>query len=240
MQLNGQSEIIERVNTLTFDIFGTVLDLAGSLVPPLEKLLHECNTPGYLTGADVWKQWRLRQRLEQYQENIIMLGHSGYLEVKKKALLYTLRLLEIEFTYEKVDEFMKSYHELIPFQDAVSGLKRLGTKYRLVILSNGEEWYLKQLIENNIGIEFNEILCAEMVSQFKPHPSVYRFAANRLELEPSQIMMVASHSFDILGARHSGFRGAYVNRYGLPYEESKFRPDIIVNDFEQLCDKLGV
>ena len=240
MQFNGQQETIERVNTLTFDIFGTVLDLAGSLVPPLEKLLHECNTPGYLTGADVWKQWRLRQRLEQYQENIIMLGHSGYLEVKKKALLYTLRLLEIEFTYEKVDEFMKSYHELIPFQDAVSGLKRLGTKYRLVILSNGEEWYLKQLIENNIGIEFNEILCAEMVSQFKPHPSVYRFAANRLELEPAQIMMVASHSFDILGARHSGFRGAYVNRYGLPYEESKFRPDIIVNDFEQLCDKLGV
>ena len=240
MQLNGQPETIERVNTLTFDIFGTVLDLAGSLVPPLEKLLHECNTPGYLTGADVWKQWRLRQRLEQYQENIIILGHSGYLEVKKKALLYTLRLLEIEFTYEKVDEFMKSYHELIPFQDAVSGLKRLGTKYRLVILSNGEEWYLKQLIENNIGIEFNEILCAEMVSQFKPHPSVYRFAANRLELEPAQIMMVASHSFDILGARHSGFRGAYVNRYGLPYEESKFRPDIIVNDFEQLCDKLGV
>ena len=53
-------------------------------------------------------------------------------------------------------------------------------------------------------------------------------------------MMVASHSFDILGARYSGFRGAYVNRYGLPYEESEFRPDITVNDFDQLCAKLGV
>ena len=135
---------------------------------------------------------------------------------------------------------MKTYHELIPFHDAVAGLKRLGKKYRLVILSNGDEWYLKQLVKNKIGIEFNEILCAEMVSQFKPHPSVYRFAANRLELEPAQMMMVASHSFDILGARHSGFRGAYVNRYGLPYEESEFRPDITVNDFDQLCEKLGV
>ena len=96
------------------------------------------------------------------------------------------------------------------------------------------------MVKNNIGIDFNEILCAEMVSQFKPHPSVYRFAANRLELEPAQIMMVASHSFDILGARHSGFRGAYVNRYGLPYEESEFRPDITVNDFDQLCEKLSV
>ena len=158
MKLNGESETIEWVNTLTFDIFGTVLDLAGSLVPPLEKLLQECNAPESLTGADVWNHWRLRQRLEQYQDNIIMLGHSGYLEVKKRALLYTLRLLKIEFTYEKVDEFMKAYHELIPFQDAVAGLKRLGTKYRLVILSNGEEWYLKQLVENNIGINFNEII----------------------------------------------------------------------------------
>ena len=219
MNLNDESGSIERVNTLTFDIFGTVLDLAGSLVPSLEKLLQQCNAPESLTGADVWNHWRLRQRLEQYQDNLIMLGHSGYLEVKKRALLYTLRLLKIEFTYEKVDEFMKAYHELIPFQDAVAGLKRLGTKYRLVILSNGEEWYLKQLVKNNIGIDFNEILC---------------------ELEPAQIMMVASHSFDILGARHSGFRGAYVNRYGLPYEESEFRPDITVNDFDQLCEKLGV
>ena len=240
MKLNGHSKTIEKVNTLTFDVFGTVLDLAGSLVPPLEKLLKVCNAPESLTAVDVWNHWRLRQRLEQYQDNIIMLGHSGYLEVKKRALLYTLRLLKIEFTYEKVNEFMKAYHELIPFQDAIAGLKRLDTKYSLVILSNGEEWYLKQLVKNNIGIDFKEILCAEMVSKFKPHPSVYRFAANRLGLEPSQIMMVASHSFDILGARHSGFRGAYVNRYGLPYEESEFRPDIIVNDFEMLCEKLGV
>ena len=240
MQLNGESEIIERVRTLTFDIFGTVLDLAGSLVPPLENLLLQCDAPESITGSDVWNHWRLRQRLEQYQDNLIMRGHGGYLEVKKRALLYTLRLLKIEFNNENVDEFMKSYHELIPFQDAIAGLKRLGTKYRLVILSNGEEWYLEQLVNNNIGINFNDIFCAEMVGQFKPHPSVYRFAANRLELEPSQIMMVASHSFDILGARHSGFRGAYVNRYRLPYEESEFRPDITVNDFDQLCEKLNV
>ena len=30
---------IENVTTLTFDIFGTVLDLAGSLIPPLDDLL---------------------------------------------------------------------------------------------------------------------------------------------------------------------------------------------------------
>ena len=72
------------------------------------------------------------------------------------------------------------------------------------------------------------------------NPSVYRFATKSLELEPGQIMMVASHSFDILGARHSGFRGAYVNRYDLPYEESEYRPDLTTENFDELCLKLEV
>ena len=32
---------VEKVTTLTFDIFGTVLDLAGSLIPPLDDLLKK-------------------------------------------------------------------------------------------------------------------------------------------------------------------------------------------------------
>ena len=69
---------------------------------------------------------------------------------------------------------------------------------------------------------------------------MYRFAARKLGLEPQQIMMVAAHSFDILGARHSGYRGAYVNRYDLPYDESEYKPDFITRDFNELCDVLHV
>ena len=79
-----------------------------------------------------------------------------------------------------------------------------------------------------------------MVGKCKSHPSVYRFAAKKLGLEPGEIMMVASHAFDILGARHSGFRGAYVNRYDLPYDESEFKPDLTTKDFFELCSKLKV
>ena len=60
-----------------------------------------------------------------------------------------------------------------------------------------------------------------------------------LGADPGQIMMVAAHSFDILGARACGFRGAFVNRYQLPYEDSPLQPDLIVDDFLELCDRLG-
>ena len=229
---------IKKVNTLTFDIFGTVLDLAGSLIPPLNQLLKKCDTPENITGDDVWAIWRQRQRIEQYQDNLLMLGHSGYLPVKRRALLYTLRTLKINFTYEQIDEFMDAYNFLSPFKDAIDGLNQLSEKFNLVILSNGEQNYLDYLAKNRIEMDFHSILSAQSVGQFKPHPSVYRYACRSLNLEPGNIMMVASHSFDILGARHSGFRGAYVNRYDLPYDESEYKPDLISNDFTDLCEQL--
>ena len=240
MTENYPDSSLDYVNTLTFDIFGTVLNLQGSIVPHLEEMLKSCEANESITGADVWSHWRQRQRIEQYQDNLLMLGHSGYQAVMKRALLYSLRTLKIEFTFEQIDELMKAYQRLTPFQDAIDGLKRLGTKYQLVILSNGEMRYLEHLVKNCIGIDFHAILSAKLVGQFKPHPSVYRFAAKNLKLEPGQIMMVASHSFDILGARHSGFRGAYVNRYGLPFDESEYRPDFTTVDFNELCVKLDV
>ena len=70
---------------------------------------------------------------------------------------------------------------------------------------------------------------------FKPHPDVYRTAARILESEPSEIMMVAAHSFDIMGAVACGYSGAFVNRYGLPYEDTtKYVPALVVDDFIEL------
>ena len=67
---------IQRVDTLTFDIFGTVLDLTNGIVPTLDGFLAQKRAA--ISGADLWTQWRARQRIEQYQDTIVMLGHSGY------------------------------------------------------------------------------------------------------------------------------------------------------------------
>ena len=50
-------------------------------------------------------------------------------------------------------------------------------------------------------------------------------------------MLVAALSFDIMGARACGFRGAYVNRYG-PMEEMPYLPDMEVADFLELAAHL--
>jgi len=227
---------VDTVTTLTFDVFGTILDLAGSLIPPTDRFLADKGAS--IGGHAFWQQWRARQRIEQYQDTILMTGHGGYLEACRRAFVYCLRNNGIEFTDGEIATFMEAWQELTPFDDAVEGLNRLRGAHRLVALSNGEPWFLEHLTKNRIKFAFNEVISVEEVGAFKPHPAVYRAAARLLQAEPYQIMMVAAHSFDIMGARASGYRGAFVNRYGLPFEETPYRPDLTVKDFVELASRL--
>ena len=226
------------VSTLTFDIFGTVLDLGGSLAEAAGQFLADHGAT--VSGPRFWAAWRDRQRIEQYQDNLFMLGHSGYRETCRRAFIYCLRRYAVPFKSAEVAQFMAVYDRLRPYPDATAGLRRLANsgRYRLVALSNGEQSYLEKLARDNIGVPFHDIISVEKAGVFKPHPAVYRTAARILGQEPAEIMMVAAHSFDITGARACGFRAAYVNRYGLPNEESPYRPDFAVADFHQLANRL--
>ena len=227
---------LSGVRTLTFDIFGTVLNLSGSLVPALREFLA-----GTGAGADparLWADWRTRQRLEQHQDTILMLGHRGYLDSARRALIHTLRRHCIAHDENDVLGLLQTFSRLRAFDDAQQGLLRLGERFRLVALSNGDQHLVEHLVSHSLEAEFDRCLSVDRVGRFKPHPSVYRMAAAELDCEPGEILMVAAHAFDILGARACGYRGAYVNRYGLPYEESSLLPDLEVRDFGELADSL--
>lgn len=228
---------LARVTTLAFDIFGTVLDLTGSMTPPTRRFLQ---SKGAAVSAETfWDQWRSRQRIEQYQDSLMQLGHSGYLEACRRAFIYCLRLNGIQFTEAEVKGVMQAWQALSPHADCAEGLRRLKRRFKLVALSNGEQAYLEHLEKERMRFGFDALISVQRAGVFKPHPAVYRTGATVLGLEPHQIMMVAAHSFDIMGARACGYRGAYVNRYRLPYEESRHRPDLEVRDFVELAGALG-
>ena len=226
----------ESIKALAFDLFGTVLDLGGSLTPHIARFLEQRNSRA--EAAAFWDQYRRRQRIEQYQDSLLMLGHSGYLETARRAFVYTLGLNGIEATRDEVDGFMQAWQELSAFPDVLPALPRLASGYQLVALSNGDAPFLDHLVKNRIGYEFSHVISVDIAGVFKPHPAVYRSASAVMGLEPGEIMMVSSNSFDVMGARACGYRGAYVDRYGLPYEDTPHRPDITVADFAQLADAL--
>lgn len=225
-----------HVQALTFDLFGTILDLGGSLTPPLGPFLQSKHAP--LNAAEFWAQWRTRQRLEQYQDSLLMLGHSGYLETVRRAFVYVLRQNRIDTTPAEVAGFMQNWQQLSPFDDVLPALERLRHHFKLVVLSNGEPHYLDHLVTKRVGWSFDAIYSVNQAGAFKPHPAVYRGAAQALALPVEECLMVSSNSFDAVGARACGYRAIYVNRYELPVEDHFYQPDATVQDFTALADLL--
>ena len=126
-----------------------------------------------MTGQAFYGDWRERQRIEQYQDNLLMLGHSGYLETCRRAFVYCLKKHNVSYATSAVQEFMKVYKGLQPYDDAVEGLWSLAGRYKLIALSNGEQWYLEGLLGNNVPIRFDAIISVDQVGAFKPSPGVY-------------------------------------------------------------------
>ena len=225
------------IKALTFDLFGTVLDLKTSLLPAIERFLSTRESS--IDAVTLWESWRARQRHEQFMDTLLDLGHGGYLETVRRAIAYTLALHHLPHGPSHVLELMEAWPHLRPFPEVADALEALGRRYRLVVLSNGDPEFLVHLLEHQVeGTPFHKVFSVEEAGAFKPHPSVYRRATAGLGLEVRQCMMISANSFDIVGARACGLRGAFVNRNQLPYDESVYRPDVVVEDFTQLAEVL--
>ncbi len=227
------------ITTLTFDLFGTILDLGSSLKPHIARMLAD--QAADLTTDDFWDLQRARQRLEQFQDSLMLQGHGGYLETVRRAYIYTLRRCGLAPGARDsglVDAFMAQWQNLRPFPDVLPALNTLAPDFRLVVLSNGDPEFLDHLVTHQVPWAFDDVISVSAVGMFKPHPAVYQYAARRLGVSRQDICMVSANSFDVVGAVACEFAGAYVNRYDLPYEETPFRPVIQVPDFSVLSPAL--
>ncbi len=229
---------LRACKALAFDIFGTVLDLRGSLIGPIENFLSD-HLDALVSPEVFWNFFRRRQRLEQYQDSLMQLGHSGYLETTRRAFLYTARNFNIEPTKDETISWMDAWNGLTCFSDIANSFANMRSHYKMAAVSNGDARFIDYLIRERIRTDFDFVFSVETVGVFKPHPAVYRQAVADMGLEAYEVIMVSSNSFDILGARASGMCAAFVNRTSEPYEESDMLPNIETSNMDELASYLA-
>jgi len=95
------------------------------------------------------------------------------------------------------------------------------------------------------GFVWDAIISCEMIGVYKTRPESYLTAARWLQLDPSEIMMVACHNFDLNAARESGYHSAFVRRPdewgpgGPPDPAPNPAHDLVVDGFDELATRLG-
>ena len=125
--------------------------------------------------------------------------------------------------------------------DVESGLDRLRSNgFTVAALTNSPQPTAeRQLTNAGIADRFDAIMSVDMVGRFKPHRSVYRAAASRLSISPSEMVMVAAHDWDIAGAIAAGTEGVFIARPGQLYSSSLVEPTLIAQDVDAASQEIA-
>ncbi|MEX2201361.1 MAG: haloacid dehalogenase type II [Dongiaceae bacterium] len=209
-----------------FDAYGTLFDIAT----PAE-LCREAlgNAAAALTAL-----WR-RKQLEYTWLRSLMGHHADFSTVTADALDAALAALSIEPGALR-QRLLDSYLALDVYPEVPLALERLRvSRLPLLILSNGTPSMLEAVCARaGIAASFEAMLSVEAVGVFKPHPSVYRLATDRLGCAPADIAFVSSNGWDVAGAASFGFRTIWVNRAANPVERLPGTPDAEIADLSHL------
>jgi 2-haloacid dehalogenase len=230
------------VKALVFDVFGTVVDWRTSVAREVQELASRKGlTVDAAKFADAWRAG--------YAPSMNRV-RSGDLPWTKLDALHRMTLDRIlgEFKIPELDEAEKvslnrAWHRLKPWPDSVEGLGRLKKTFIIAPLSNGNISLMTDMAKHS-GLPWDCILGAELVRHYKPDREVYQSAADILDLQPAEVMMVAAHLGDLRAAKTVGLKTAFVARPleygpdGKPDLKGDSSVDLTAKDFNDLARQL--
>ncbi len=214
------------IKGFVFDAFGTLLDISSID----QKLVWEFGNKGIELGTT----WRSKQ-LEYSWLCQIMERYQPFSHITRAALQYALNKCAIEVDDRKVTDLANIYGQLPAFEDVAPTLQFLAQRYQLAVLSNGDSRMLQEALSfNKLHDQFDFVLSADEVEQFKPSPKIYELAVEKLEVTKEEIAFVSSNAWDATGAKNFGFRVFWINRKHLPFEQLGVEPDLVLGQLQDL------
>jgi 2-haloacid dehalogenase len=225
-----------EVRALTFDVFGTLLDWRFTITSAFQDSGLEAE-PDEL--ADDWRARALAATQDVNREQRPWGTLDALHEITLGELLDERGL---ELSREGRAALVRAWHRLDPWPGVPTALETLRQRRVVAALSNGNLALLVDLVRRG-NLRFDCLLSAEFDRVYKPEAEVYLTGVRLLDLEPSEVMMVAAHPFDLKGARGAGLRTAFIDRpleYG-PGSPVREDPDAdeSVGDLTELVDRLS-
>ena len=220
-------------SAVAFDIYGTLIDTQAVLTR-LSALIGD-------KAPAVSQLWRQKQ-LEYSFRRGLMADYCDFSVCTRQALVFACQHEQVSISVDAVEQAMQAYAELDAFADVPAGLEALRQQGRpLYAFSNGSRAAVQRLLDRaGIADYFSAIVSVEDVRSFKPDPKVYQHLADTCGLPASEVCLVSSNAFDILGAAHAGLRTAWLRRDAQSvFDPWEARPDIVLEDFGALARQLA-
>ena len=206
-----------KIKVIVFDSNETLLDLAA-LDPEFKRIFGR---------AEVRRQW-FKQLLELFLTATIVDEYRSFERLADSALEMVADWSRVELGKDDKARVHAAMLELPPHPDVTGALERLrGAGFRLAVLTNStKKSATAQMKHAHLDQYFDEILSADDVKRYKPAAEAYEHAANKLDVKPKEIRLVAAHAWDISGALAAECKAAFVQRAEKALDPDGAQPDV--------------
>lgn len=225
----------DETEVLAFDLWDTLLDRDAKLVPALDALLDAHDTE-YDPSVFLRRYLAMHFR-DSLIDSLLPTPHTPFKTLSRRALAYRFAQLDVEVTSSEIEEIIDTWYTLDPFPDVDAALDRLSETYTLVGLSNGDPDMLRA-VRSNFTTDLDGVLSVAHAGAYKPHPDPYEHCVTEYGVAPHEVLFVTAHTFDLVGAKAVGMRGAYLNRHDNPFGDWPAQPDLTVPSATDLADTL--
>jgi 2-haloacid dehalogenase len=234
---------LNKVRALTFDVFGTTVDWRSGVAAEAERI-GASNGVNADWGrlADAWRALYVPSMDRVRRGELPWTNFDRLHRMSLDQVLLELGAQGFDVTAR--EQLTLAWERLPPWPEARQGLVRLGRRFTVSTLSNGNRSQQAALIRF-AQLPFQRVLSAEDFRHYKPDPEVYLGAAAALGLDLGEVMMVAAHKSDLRAAQAAGMRAAFIERRlekgpgGAPDLMPDPPADIQATDFMDLADQLG-
>lgn len=223
---------LENIGACVFDAYGTLFDVNAAAAQCAAEL------------GDKWQPlaeiWRTKQ-LQYTWLRSLMDRYVDFWQVTGDALDFAFDTLGIDDGALR-RRLMDLYLKLEAYEEVAGVLRALkAAGMKTAILSNGSPKMLEAAAENaGIARSLDAILSVDDLGIFKPHPSVYQHAVDRLGVPAERISFQSSNAWDAAAAATFGFKVVWVNRFGQARERLPDAPDVEITSLHDLPSIVGV
>jgi len=220
------------VEACVFDAYGTLFDINA----PLERRRARIGE----RADELRDLWR-RKQLEYSWLRTIMGKHTDFWRITGDALDFAMDTLDIRDPALRA-ELMELYLNLDPYPDAKPALVTIKAGgFKTALLSNGAPTMLTAVVNRtHMTASLDAVLSVEERGVFKPHPSVYQLAVEKLGIGSAHICFVSGNAWDLAGAAAFGFQTVWVNRHGASPERLPHGPTATIATLDELPPLLGL